>query len=287
MLELNVAILFLSIIPLFARLIHLPAHVIIFGRAVISGITLLAFMSLFKIPLKLGNRKAYLKIFITGALLCVHWVTYFLSVQLAGVAIASLTLFTFPIIVTILEPIITKSSFRRLDLLLAVIVFAGIYMLVPDFDFKNEMTIGTVVGLSSAVFYAFRNILSKKYFSNTSGVTVMFYQLCVTSAILLPFSNIVSYDVSNADIGYLLLVSIVFSGIGHTLIIRGLQNFKATKVAIISCWQPVSSIILAALFLGESPTIKIIIGGIIIISMVMVEILFPAKNRTINEQTET
>jgi drug/metabolite transporter (DMT)-like permease len=56
--------------------------------------------------------------------------------------------------------------------------------------------------------------------------------------------------------------------------VRSLLVFKATKVAISSSWQPVSSIILASIFLDETPSLKTIIGGIIIISIVILDIWY-------------
>jgi drug/metabolite transporter (DMT)-like permease len=274
LIELNLAIVFLSVIPLFAKLIHQPAYIIIYARAIISSIVLFIVMFLFKISFKLVNKNAFYQIILTGVLFCLHWVTFFLSVQLANVAIAVLTLFTFPIIVAILEPLIIKSSFRKVDLVFTVLLFGGVFLLVPEFDYKDSLFLGTASGFVSAILYSLRNILSKKYFQKDSGITVMFYQLCITAIILMPFSDISFTTVSRSDIYYLLLLSIIFSTIGHTLFVRSLLVFKATKVAISSSWQPVSSIILASIFLDETPSLKTIIGGIIIISIVILDIWY-------------
>lgn len=53
--------------------------------------------------------------------------------------------------------------------------------------------------------------------------------------------------------------------IAHTLFINSLKNIKTQTAGIISSLEPVYGIILAVILLGELPTIKEVIGGVIIL----------------------
>lgn len=65
------------------------------------------------------------------------------------------------------------------------------------------------------------------------------------------------------------LLGIIFTGVAHTLFINGLKNVKAQKAGIISTLEPVYGIIFAILLLRELPTLRELVGGIIILSMVL------------------
>ena len=61
-----------------------------------------------------------------------HWVTYFYALQWSNVAIGMLSLFTYPVITALLEPLILKTKFQKHHLILGFIVLIGVYFLAPD-----------------------------------------------------------------------------------------------------------------------------------------------------------
>ena len=90
-----------------------------------------------------------------------------------------------PIIFTIfLEPLFNKTRPKFKDLILACVVVFGIYLLIPEASLGNQVTIGIITGVISAVFFALRNVLHKNYFVHYSGPHTMLYQTLVLSFIL-------------------------------------------------------------------------------------------------------
>ena len=67
------------------------------------------------------------------------------------------------------------------------------------------------------------------------------------------------------DILLLIILGIVFTAISHTLFINGLKNIKAQTAGIISSLEPVYGIIFALFIIGEVPTLREVLGGIIIL----------------------
>lgn len=61
------------------------------------------------------------------------------------------------------------------------------------------------------------------------------------------------------------LLGIVFTGVAHSLFIKGLATVKAQTASIIASLEPVYGILAAALFLGELPTARELYGGTIIL----------------------
>ena len=70
---------------------------------------------------------------------------------------------------------------------------------------------------------------------------------------------------------YLLLLAILTTAIGHSLMVHSLKFFSASAATIISSIQPIFGIVLAFLFLGEIPNINTYIGGALILSTVVIE----------------
>ena len=92
-----------------------------------------------------------------------HWVTYFYALKLSNVALGLLSLYTFPIITALLEPVFLKVKFNPIYIVLGVMVLTGIYILVPELDLNNSQLKGVLFGLFSALCYAIRILILKQY----------------------------------------------------------------------------------------------------------------------------
>ena len=87
----------------------------------------------------------------------------------------------------------------------------------------------------------------------------------VVFIVLLPLCIAVGLNpVSKRDIFYILLFATVFTLVSRYFYINGLKGVSAQTAGVISCLEPVYGIILAFIILGEVPTVKEIIGGLII-----------------------
>ena len=74
-------------------------------------------------------------------------------------------------------------------------------------------------------------------------------------------------------------MGIVFTGIAHTLFINSLKNIKTQTAGIISSLEPLYGILLSIFFLNEIPSIKEIVGGIIILGTVFYSTMKNLKNK--------
>jgi drug/metabolite transporter (DMT)-like permease len=268
--KINLAFLFISTSGVLGRYIDLPVPTIIALRSVIAGIILYAFCKWRGIDLKI-LRKDRRIILIGGLLLGVHWITYFVALKLSNVAIGMLSLYTFPAITAILEPIISKSKLLKSHLVLGALVLIGVYFLVPEFDVDNSHFIAVGFGVLSALCYAIRNILMRMKVKEYNGSVLMMYQLFIISIILSPLFFVLDHTGMLEYLPYTLLLAVLTTAIGHTLFIHSLKHFSAVSASIMSSLQPVYGIILGIIFLGELPLVTTIFGGLIILSTVIIE----------------
>lgn len=274
---LNLAVLFISTSGVLGKYIELNPVVTIFYRTLIAAIVFYILIRWRNISLEIRSKRDLLKIILGGILFGAHWVTYFYSLQLSNVAIGLLSLFTYPVITAFLEPILLKTSFNKIHLALGILVLAGIYLLSPELDFENDYFIAVVLGVISSVFYALRNILMKREVEKYNGTTLMFYQIltiCICLSPVLFFSDITPVL---SQWKPLLTLVILTTCIGHTLFLNSFRNFTVTAASIMSSIQPVYGILLAVIFLDEIPRLMTILGGLLIISAVVIENLVSYK----------
>lgn len=269
----------ISIAPLFAKIITLGSEEIIWWRCFIAafflGIILFLRKSI-KIPFS-----SILSHVISGVFLGLHWWTYFLSIQLSSVSIGVLTLFTYPLITSIMEPLILKKPMSKFQIIGGFGILLGVIILVPDFSFGNSLALSVFFGLMSAVFFSSRGIITKIYLSTIPSMTILFYQLVVAfvslSLIFIPFSLIHFSIPSNSDFALLVLLSLVFTIVGHGLMTYSLKFFSASTVAITGSLQVVLSTVFAFLILSEIPENRFYPGATIIVTIVIFELYSKKK----------
>lgn len=273
LIELNLASVLLGSVGLFAKLIQLPAHSIIFGRMLIAGAGLAVLCRLTEGRLRLKEPTDYGHFIFTGILMAAHWVTFFLAIQFSTVAIAMIALFTYPLFTVFAEPIFNRESPTVRDIVMAGLAFAGVVIMTPSLDFENRYTTGLMIGILSAVVLTFRNVLSKRLLKRYGGLHLLFYQ-CLTCAVLLaPFSFGDVVGASSRDWIYIIIAGIGFTALAHGLYVISLSRLTAATVSLVSCIQPLYGITAAFIILHEVPSLRTIVGGLIVISAVAVETL--------------
>lgn len=264
------AVLCISTSGALGRYIELPVPITIASRAIIAFFVLWLYCRYRKVSFRIES-KDRLPIFLSGFLMCLHWITYFYALQLSNVAIGMLSLFTFPILTAFLEPLLLKTKFQRVHLLLGLLVLTGIYLLAPDFDLKNEHTLAVGIGVLSALFYALRNLLLKTKVTAYDGSMLMCYQVGMVAILLIPALFFFDLSPISSQWPALVTLAILTTALGHTLFLRSFKNFSITTASIISSVQPVYGILIGALFLKEIPTLLTIVGGLLILSSVVIE----------------
>jgi len=182
-LELNLAMLLISTSGALGRHIDMPVPVTIAFRAMLAGVFLFLFCKWKKVSFSIAS-KDRLTIVLGAILMGLHWVTYFYALKMSNVAIGMLSLFTYPVITSFLEPILLKTRFQKMHLLLGALVLLGIYFLVPDFSLENSYAKAVGMGVISAICYALRNLLMKTKVNNYNGSMLMWYQLLIVDVFI-------------------------------------------------------------------------------------------------------
>ncbi len=281
LLSVHSSVLIFGLTALFSKLISLSAIEITFLRSIFAVLTIAIFIKFIKESLLLKHRKDYLIALLLGSLLCIHWVTYFHSMQISSIAIGIISLYTYPVITVFLEPLFHGEKPHVKDIISAIVVLFGIYLLVPELTIDNKTTQGVLWGVLSAFLFALRNIIQRRHFNAYPARHALLYQGAFVVLLLLPFSAKVIVEVSQQQWLLLILLGIFFTALPHTLFANSLLHLKAKTVGLIACMQVVYGTLFAALFLAELPDWKTVVGGVIVVSAAAYETISTVKQKSV------
>ena len=267
MLLVHIAIALFGSSSLFGKLINQPPFAIVAGRVFFSVLIMFFIFKAKNISLNLHNKQNYLKVLLLGVILTVHWVLFYHSVQISTVAISLLTFSTCPIFATFLEPMFFKDEkLTKENVFIALVAFIGVAIVVPKFELGSTMLQGFIEGILAGLTFALVSVLERKYVKELNGVVISFYEQLIVFIALLPICIFTGLNpVSKSDIFYILLFSTVFTLLSRYCYITGLKGVSAQTAGVLTTLEPIYGIILAAVLLNETPTVKELIGGVVIL----------------------
>lgn len=184
-----------------------------------------------------------------------------------------LSLFTYPVITAILEPIILKVRLQKSSVAFGVLALIGVALLAPEMNLKNDYTLGILIGIASAFCYSIRNILLKKRIGDQSGITLMFYQVLFVSLLLSPVVFLFDFPPQQILVDWkaILFLGFITTATGHTLFVLSFKHFTISTVSVISSLTPLIGTFLGFLLLNEVPSGRTYIGGGLIFLTVVAE----------------
>jgi len=263
--EIIIASILWGLAGIFAKKIAgMPAQSIIFYRVSFAFVIIFLFLlvsgNLNRIRLK--DKKAYLLLF--SILQAATMLAFFTSVLKASVSVAVLLLYTAPVYITVLSPVLLKESLTWREIIALVLSLTGIIFIVGPAKLDISQSAGILAGILAGISYAFQ-VLTSKYIGRTyAGYTQAFWGFMVAVLILLPI-GIAPADVVSDNITYLVLLAIFPTILAVSLYFNGLKKVKTSSASILGLIEPVSAIVLAVLILGEKLTVPVITGGALIL----------------------
>ena len=98
------------------------------------------------------------------------------------------------------------------------------------------------------------------------SLTVAFYQDLVAAVVLAPAVLRAGLPRSGRDWALIAVLGIVCTAAAHTLFIEGMKGVGARTASVLSSLEPVYGIILALALLNESPSLRTVSGGAIVLA---------------------
>jgi drug/metabolite transporter (DMT)-like permease len=141
---------------------------------------------------------------------------------------------------------------------------------VPSRDLSNPVFQGVLWGLGAGLTFALLTVLNRRLAFRHSSLTVAFYQDLAAAVFLSPAIFFLDFSLSGRTLVLLVLLGVFGTAAAHTLFIGGLKAVGARTASIISSLEPVYGIVLAFVFLKESPSLRTLAGGALILAAALI-----------------
>src|SRR5579871_3617624 len=126
--QLHIAVLLAGLTGVLGKLITLNEGLLVWYRLGLTSITLwiLAFA---RRRMALPSTKDLLLIFGIGSIAALHWVTFYGSIKYSNVSVGLLCFSAIGFFTALIEPVIFRHKVDKIELLLGVMVIAGIFFI--------------------------------------------------------------------------------------------------------------------------------------------------------------
>ncbi|MCG6574542.1 DMT family transporter [Pseudomonas sp. AF32] len=268
---LHIGALMFGLTGVFGKLAAASPAVIVFGRAVFAVLAL-AFFARFASRTRWQRLRAQdsRRLLLGGLLLAGHWVSFFIAVKVAGVAVATLGFASFPAFTVLLEGLFFRERIRANEILLVVMVSIGLVLVTPDFDLASGATTGLLWAVGSGLLFSLLSLTNRAGSGRVPPVQAALCQNLVVGLCLLPLAAPQLSDVRPLDWLWIGLLGVFCTGLAHSLFVASLGVIKARTAAVVFAMEPVYGIAMAWLLFSETPTLRMLLGGLLIIIAIVV-----------------
>ncbi len=263
------AVLF-GLIGIFVKLTtQMPLGSIIFYRLLFGLVAIALFFTCCRrlSELRPGQKKQYL--LLLGLIQAGTMLSYFFSVKHTSVSIAVLLLYTAPVYVTLLSPLLLKEYINRRSIFALAISIIGVILVIrPDTLFQDvdyTYLIGLAAGLVSGLLYGGMTLTSRYLKDYYTGTAQGAWALLITLLIFSPYSIAITAKILLDNLAVLVLFGLIPTALALVLYLSGLMHVRAQNASIVALLEPVSAVVFAYIILSEPVTISMLAGGALIL----------------------
>ncbi|WOD44828.1 DMT family transporter [Hwangdonia lutea] len=263
-----IGIFCISIFPILVKLNLTPGVISAFYRMLFSLLLLLPYVLITR-QLKIPDYKTGLLAVLCGVIFGSDVAVWNVAIQESTATQASLLTNLSPVWVGVLALIFLKDKPRTNFWIGTVIAVFGMILLVGFSVFRNlDFDLAFTFGVLSGVLYAFYMLISKEVLKSMDVITFMTISLAASSLHLAVVSYAINEPFSGfSDAGWLVLViqAVVCQLLAWLLISYATKHMRATRVSVSLLGQGILASALAWLFIDETITLNMVLGGIILL----------------------
>lgn len=247
------------------------SETILFNKFFYAAILMWAYIFLRRIPFKLNRTQIAPMIVVVLAYAGIA-ITLYLSFEYISGSLATIISFTYPAMVIVVEMLRGRERVRFLKILAVILSMIGLCLIVWAPDMEIRM-LGVIFAVLCAVCYTFYAIgLSHPSLSDVNSLVTAGYVM-VTSAVINFVRCIFSGDpmfTETADqLMFVLILSVVNAFLAILLFCLGVKMIGPSNASIINTAEPVCACIFGYLLIGDAITASMVIGGLMVVSAVL------------------
>ncbi len=216
-------------------------------------------------------------LWISGLGIAIYQLSFFSSVRLTGVPIATITaLGSAPIFTGVVAYLMVKEKPKRVWFIATVITTVGIVLLNLNHSDKGFNLGGVFLALVAGLGFAFFNVTSRRALnSGVEPVRLAASVFSLAALAVFPFCFVAGthwiFTVKGASL--ILWLGIFTTGLGYTLYAYGLKRVHSSTASTLVLAEPATATLLAVIVLGNTLAltswvgIAIVIAGLLYLAM--------------------
>jgi RarD protein len=247
--------------PLMSIYSNLPSGVFVFFRV------LFAFPFIFYFAVKRAGIREFFKLrpfwplFLSGVALGVNWIFFFLSFNYTDVATAVSIYYVGPIISLVLAGIFLKEKIDFYVFISVVLAFVGVIVSNGGVNLNK----GVIVAFLAALSYGALGFFSKIATMYHRAVAVTAWQILVSIFLTAPFLFFGSWHLTLQALVIAFITGVIHTALALFLWYDALNYIKVSLSSILQYLDIVFAIILAWIFLHQTPSMHQMIGAFLIV----------------------
>ena len=213
-----------------------------------------------------------------GILFAASCITYYESFLLMGAGIASTILFVYPVMVAGIMALFFKERLTFSTVTAILLALGGIGLLYQGDGETSLSTMGIILVILSALCYAIYIVVVNQSSIRMSSLKLTFYVLFICMFVLLAYS----YTSSDLHLQlppsprawfYACWLGLVPTVLSLVLMTIAVHEVGATPTAIMGALEPLTAVAIGVLVFGETLTVQLVIGIVLILSAVLLIVL--------------
>lgn len=290
LLLLHLTVLIFGITGILGKLIEADEIIIVFYRLVIAIIGIYAYFKITGYRINF-SKEAIKETWYVGAIVGLHWITFFGSIKLSNVSVALICFSSGAFFTSLLEPLYFKRKLDYKEVLLGLITVVGIFYVCKEPGkpfFESKYLAGMLMSLFSASlsswFTVINGVLIKK---GRRAKNISFLELSFAFVFLILVVGYEYHDQLGAlllrpiDFVYVGILGLLCTSFAYIVSVDVMKELSPYTVVMAVNLEPIYSIVLAVLIWPESEKMSptFYFGALIIIGIIFLNGYFKMKDR--------
>jgi drug/metabolite transporter (DMT)-like permease len=195
---------------------------------------------------------------------------FFTALTMAPAGLLAILLYLYPAFVTLMATIFLKKPVTILKLVALSLTFGGTIIII-GLDGGRGQNLGIALAITAAVLYSIYILVGSNVISNAGAFPASTIVIIAASVV---FSGIVIVEgvkFPTTSIGWVSVfaIALVSTAPAFVTFFAGLKRIDPANAAMISTLEPLVTVTLAVIVLGETMTLPKILGGVMILAAVV------------------
>lgn len=204
---------------------------------------------------------------------------FFASLQLIPASLASMLLYTHPVMVAVAETFFYKLPMTRSKIFALALSSAGLVLILGTTGATANLP-GVALALGAALVYTVYLLYGKRVVTGKPPLVTTSYVITFAAAgftVYGFFSGGIDFNFPPASWLWVAALAVVSTSLAIMALFAGLERIEAGRAAIISTFEPALTVALSALIFLDPVGLPQVVGGVMVLAGIVILQGFPQK----------